>query len=408
MFVRYGKVYWSLANLIVDAGLVGEKEKNTNYDKLVSAIGKLDNILPCDINKSGLDFKVEGDYIRYGYRPIAGLDKDTFPIILENAPYISFDDFLDKVYYTKKLKEKKIITLIKTGSFDCFNNDRRALMIYFIEKAIPVRKTLSMVQFPILRPYIEGFEEEKKIYDFRNKITGKNKVKMNKELEEEFLINYSSNVLYEITEKGLVIDVKSFDNYYDKITAKLKEYLKTEKMLNLFARLKRRDMWRENCLGNISSWEMEVYYSYFGTHELDLMPIEEYYDLDNFFDMNEQPEIERYYKKTIDGEKKEFPIYKITRIGGTVIAKDRTRHYVTLLTKEGVVNVKLNKGQYAYYTAKYEGDDSWFERGNILIVTGYRKGLNFNAKAPKGGKSITKIVQYNSERIKLQTVRGED
>lgn len=407
MFVKYGRVYWDLANLIVDAGLVGEKEKNTNYDKLVSAIGKLNNVLPCDINKSSLDFKAEGDYIRYGFRPVAGLDKDALSTILENAPYKSFDDFLDRVYYTKKLKEKKIITLIKTGSFDCFNSDRRALMVYFIEKALPVRKTLSMVQFPTLRPYIEGFEKEKEIYDFRNKIIGKNKIKITKEIEEEFLINYSANVAYEVTDKGLIIDVKSFDKYYNGEVIKLKEHLKTKEMCELFARLQRRDMWRENCLGNTSSWEMEVYYSYFGIHELDLMPIDEYFNLENFFDMNEQPEVERYYKKTIDGEQKEFPIYKITRIGGTVIAKDRDRHYVTLLTKEGVVNVKLNKGQYAYYTAKYEGDGSWFERGNILIITGYRKGLNFNAKAPKGGNSITKVVQYNSEKIKLQTTRGE-
>lgn len=403
MYVKYGKIYWQLANLINDAGLVGEKEKNTNYDKLVAAIGKLDNILPCDINKSVMDFKVDGDYIRYGFRPVAGLDKDTYNIIEEGKPYSSFEDFIEKIYDTGKLKDKKVIVLIKTGCFDCFEPDRRKLMIQFIEKAIPMKKSLSIVQLPTLRPYIEGFEDILALYDFKNKVMGKNKVKMTDEIQKEFIINYSKVVDYKVTEKGLEIDEKSLKKYFDKKAEPLKEYLKSEKMRKLFTQLKRREMWQQECLGNTSSWEMEVYYSYFGKHELDLMPIDSYFAIEDFFEMNEIPPVEKYRVRKVDGESKRYPVYKNTRIAGTVIAKDNIRHYVTLLTRTGVVNVKFTKDGYAKYTAKYPNDDSWFNRGCILVVMGHRLGLDFKASYSEG--SVKKIVQYNEENIKILSKR---
>ena len=407
MFVKYGKVYWQLANLTIDAGLVGEKEKNTNYDKLVAAIGKLDNVLPCDINKSEMDFKVEGDKIRYGFRPVAGLDKDTYSIIEECKPYSSFDDFLEKMYNTGKLKEKKIIVLIKTGCFDCFNKDRHQLMINFVEKVIPVKKSLSIVQLPTLREYVQGFEYELKLYDFKNKIMGKTKVPMTKEIQNEFIVDYSKNVKYTINDKGLVIDEKDFKKFFDQKMTPLKEYLKSEEMCKLFARLKRRELWKEQCLGNTSSWEMEVYYGYFGKHELEIAPINDYFVLENFSEMGEVPPVEKYNRrKRPDGTYTQVPVYKKTRIAGTVIAKDNIRHYVTLLTTDGVVNVKFSKDGYARYTAKYTNDKSWFERGTILVVVGYRLGLDF--KATYGENSVVKILQYNEENIKLLTKRMVD
>lgn len=399
MFVKYGKVYWDLANLTIDAGLVGEKEKNTNYNKLVSAIGKLDNVLPCDINKSNMDFKVEGDCIRYGFRPVAGLDKDTYSIIEEGKPYVSFEDFINKVYNSGKLKEKKIIVLIKTGCFDCFEPNRRKLMIKFISIAVPQKDKLTLTQLPMVRDYIKGFDRELALYDFKNKIMGRNKVPMNEEIEKEFIINYSKQIKYNITDKGLVIDEKDFKRYYDRQMILLKEYLKTEEICNVFTRLKRREMWIEECLGNTSSWEMEVYYSYFGKHELEIAPIDRYYKIDNFFKMPEKPEVEKYRtRKDSEGNKIQIPVYKNSIIGGTVIAKDNIRHYVTLLTVYGVVNVKYSKGNYAKYAAKYENDGSWFERGMILIVRGHREGLNFKANY---SNSTTRILSYNSNGIKI-------
>ena len=404
MFIKYGKEYWDLGNLLIDSGLVGDMEKNTNYDKLTRATGKLDNIIPCDINKSDMDFKVEGNKIRYGFRAISGLDKATFPIIEKFRPYKTFDDFLEKVYYSKKLKEKKIITLIKTGAFDCFEKDRRKLMIDFISKAIPVRKSLTMTQFPIVREHIEGFEKEKEIYDFRNKIIGKNKVPMNKQIEQEFLSLYSDCVDFTINDKGiLVIDTNSFDKVYEARVQPLKDKLKELEVRELFATIKRREMWANNCLGNISSWEMEVYYTYFSGHELDLMPIGDYFNLSNFEELGDEPVVDHYYKKKLKDRTIDIPIYQLERIAGTVIGKDNQRHYVYLLTKDGVVSVKYQKGQFAHYTSKQENDGSWFERGTILVITGYRKGIDFIAKSYSNGNSTTKIVAYNNKALKIQS-----
>ena len=124
---------------------------------------------------------------------------------------------------------------------------------------------------------------------------------------------------------------------------------------------------------------------YYHEHELENVKKEEYliYDFDQ---LPEEPQVSEYY--TYRG--KEKPRFKLTRICGTVLDKDKNKHMITLLTTSGVVTVKLYKGQFGFYDkqiselnedgSKTVLEKSWFGRGNKLLITGYRREEQFVPK----------------------------
>ena len=87
---------------------------------------------------------------------------------------------------------------------------------------------------------------------------------------------------------------------------------------------------------------------------------------------------------------------KLYRIAGTVLAKDKTKHSVTILTEDGVVNVKVWNSQFAKYDKQISEkqadgkkkviEKSWFSRGNKLILTGIRRGADFIPKVYKNSE----------------------
>ena len=87
---------------------------------------------------------------------------------------------------------------------------------------------------------------------------------------------------------------------------------------------------------------------YDGEHELEHIQ-EELYGIVNFFELPTEPEIYDYYTRYYEGESRSIPKYKISRIAGTVLNADNLHYIVTILTKYGAVQVKFNKGHYAFY-----------------------------------------------------------
>ena len=83
------------------------------------------------------------------------------------------------------------------------------------------------------------------------------------------------------------------------------------------------------------------------------------------------------------------PIYKLNRIVGTVLDRDKAKKTVTLLTLDGVVTVKIY-GVFANYDRqisekgadgkKHVLEKSMFSRGNIITVCGIREEDGFRAK----------------------------
>ena len=81
---------------------------------------------------------------------------------------------------------------------------------------------------------------------------------------------------------------------------------------------------------------------------------------------------------------------------------------VTLLTTDGVVEVKFRKEYFSLFDkqiserdsdgTKHVVEKSWFNRGSMIIVQGYRSGDNFIPKkyATTGGHQLYKIEEVKS------------
>jgi DNA polymerase-3 subunit alpha len=123
------------------------------------------------------------------------------------------------------------------------------------------------------------------------------------------------------------------------------------------------------------------------------------YGFVDFHALPEDPIIEQTFRK---GEK-DIRIFHLNRICGTCIAKNKTKSTVTLLTTSGVVNVKFRKEYFALFDkqiserqadgTKKVMEKSWFNRGNMIVVTGIRSGDDFISKkyASTGGHQLYRV-----------------
>ena len=110
-------------------------------------------------------------------------------------------------------------------------------------------------------------------------------------------------------------------------------------------------------------------------------------EVEDFSKLPEQPMID----KVIPIKGKQIPLFKITRIAGTILDKDKTKKTVTLLTTDGVVTVKIFGEVFNHYDKQISQknettgkkkviEKSWLARGNKIIVTGIRREDSFVAK----------------------------
>ena len=168
---------------------------------------------------------------------------------------------------------------------------------------------------------------------------------------------------------------------------------------------------------NYSAWEMEVLCFYKHEHELANVNMEKY-GLSNFNDLPEDPEIEHTFYRN----NKPVHVFKLSRIAGTCIAKNKTKGVVTILTTDGVVNVKFRKEYFALFDKRISerGEDgvkhvvekSWFDRGNMIMVQGIRSGDTFITKkyASSIGHQlyhILKINNYGDLILQTERYKGE-
>jgi DNA polymerase-3 subunit alpha len=156
--------------------------------------------------------------------------------------------------------------------------------------------------------------------------------------------------------------------------------------------------WNKYAKGSISAWEMEVLCFYYHEHELANINNDKYGFVD-FYSLPEDPVVEKTFRKN----GKDINIFHLNRICGTCIAKNKTKSTVTILTTTGVVNVKFRKEYFAMFDkqisergadgVKHVVEKSWFNRGNMIVVTGIRSGDDFISKkyASTGGHQLYKI-----------------
>ena len=158
---------------------------------------------------------------------------------------------------------------------------------------------------------------------------------------------------------------------------------------------------------------MEALCFYYHEHELSHVNADRYGFVD-FYELSEDPVVE----KTFSRGGKDINIFKLYKICGTCIAKNKIKSTVSILTTSGVVNVKFRKEYFSLFDkqisergedgVKHVVEKSWFNRGNMIVVMGIRSGDDFISKkyASSGGHQLYKIDEiYDDGTLKLRNER---
>lgn len=420
---HFNPVYWNTAYLIVNSGAIDEDEgEQSDYTKLAKAIGEIRNkgikVSLVDINHSALGFKpdAENNQILFGLKGLTNVNNDLIKEIIAKRPYKSMVDF----YYRVAPNKQAMIALVKGGAFDQFN-DRRKVMVEYLWLTCDKKKRLTLQNMPGLIRYgllpedTEKHVLARRIYEFNRYLKAECKYDGTYYKLDERAIDF----IYEMStqvggiEAGIInendmflFNVKDWDNFYQKEMDIFRDWIKENKdniLDELNTRIFMQD-WEKYAKGNISSWEMEVLCFYYHDHELNNVDNKKY-GLVDFFSLPEDPIIEKTFKKGASI----IPIYKLNRICGTCIAKNKTKSVVYLLTTTGVVSVKFRQEHFGLFDrqvsrknpdgTKTVVEKSWFNRGRMIIVTGIRRGDEFVCKKYNSTPehSIYRIEAVNSD-----------
>lgn len=393
-----------------------KKVKATNYGKIAAAIGKIKSegvqVFAPDINDSTFTFSpdVEENAILFGLSGITRIGKELIQTIMANRPYSSIEDFLSKV----KVNKPQMINLIKSGAFDCFGS-RFDVMHHYIELISEPKKRMTLQNMKMLIDFgliPDEYDLQRRTFNF-NKYAKKN-LKIDEvyyKIDEpayRFFETYFSIDKFEPCEDsptGFKIKQSSWKSIYDTQMDKIRPFVKNhnQELLNAVNQRLVDDLWEKYCLGTISKWEMDSISCY--EHDHELAHVAPYYDFVDFNKLDEEPVVDQIL--TFKG--KRIPIFKLSRIAGTVLDRDKNKKTVTLLTTTGVVPVKIYSNAFANYDKqlsekgpdgkKHVIEKSWFSRGNKIIVTGIRNGNMFMAKKYKRTPYhlVEKIEQVNDD-----------
>ena len=426
---RFNPVYWNTACLIVNSGATdSEMDGTTNYGKIAKAIGDITSrgiiIKPVDINISEYGFKPKADSgeIFFGLKGLLNVGDDVIDMICKNRPYVNFADFLLKVPANKQA----IISLIKSGAFDTFD-ERKKIMAQYIWKTCDkkVRLNLQNMSTLLKRNLIpDTLKKERSVFEFNRylkDICGKTDAlefcldeRAMRFLETNFCdapINMHNNCYW--------LNKKAWDKVYQKVMDKVRDYIKDnqQEMLYQLNKMIFFDDWQKYAKGTYSAWEMEVMCYYYHDHELKNVN-KLRYGLSDFNKLPEEPIVDTViHRKGVT-----IPIYKLTHICGTVIAKNKTKGDISLLTTDGVVHVWFRKEYFALFDkqisargedgSKHVIEKSWFNRGNMLIITGMRRGDDFIPKkyASTQGHQLYRITEIKADgslTLQYERAKGE-
>lgn len=375
-----------------------KKSATTNYDKIATAIGKMRMsgivVEPPDINKSTYTFSPDADLniIRYGLNGITRVGEDLVKTIIASRPYSSMEDFLKRV----KVNKVQMINLIKSGAFDGFG-DRVDIMHQYVNLISDVKKRVTLqnmkmlIDFKLLPPELDF---HCRVYNYTKYLKKMKLDALYYGLDNIAFNFFSQNFDIDIlepaeTESGFKLSQSKWEKIYKKYMDEVRPYVKShhDELLNAINTRLTQDVWNKYCLGSLSKWEMDSVSFYSHEHELAHVDLS-MYGIEDFFELSPQAEVER----VIPIKGKQVPLFKLHRIAGTVLARDKAKKTVTILTTSGVVQVKIY-GAFETYDRqisergpdgkKHIIEKSLFSRGNKIIVTGIRTEESFLAKVYK-------------------------
>ena len=435
---KWNPIYWNTSCLVVNSGSLEEdeeyddegikkKEKGTDYAKVAKAIGDIISkgidVSLVNINTSDYGFEpdVENNRILYGLKALSNINAETIEKIKGGRPYIGIKDFMIRCPLTKTA----MINLIKSGAFDEVETtltNRREIMAYYLLQASEPKKRLTLQNWNGLVTtglVPKELELQIRVFNFNKYVKNISKKYSNYYIDDaglKFFENFIPDILDKIefsnaTDKFISKNI--WDNKYQELMDPAREWIKQNQseLLMKYNDILFSELWNKYASGSISHWEMDSLCFYYGDHELK--------DIDNykygFEDFNElvSNDVDYFWKR--GGV--QIPIYKLTRIAGTVIAKDDNHHTVTLLTTTGVVPVKFSREFYSMFKKQVSQvqpdgtkkviEKSWFKRGTILVVTGYRRDDQFVGKVYSSTQShqIYKVTEIKGNELKLQHER---
>lgn len=384
---HYPPVYWATAVLTVNAGALDNEDTiGTNYKKIAAAIGRIKaegyKVELPDINKAGFAFtpNAKEDTILYGLKGISEINDDFIRTLIANRPYASVEDFVERVQPQKK----QMINLIKGGCFDSFG-ERKKIMKDYLFSICPQKAKITMQNMNMLIDYKlipNDLISYVYLFNFNKYIRGRNYI-----LDERSL-NYLLDHFPEIDTSCGQLDEKVWKKAYEKEMAPFKTWLTdhNEELISQVQRAEVLAIWNQYCQGKENTWEMEVLGFYYKHHELEGIVV---------------PNLVRS-KNLTEGSYRDLSL-----IAGTVLGKDVYKHTVTILTTDGVVDLKFQNEQFAKYNrvisevqdgVKRVLEKSWFVKGTLVLVKGFKSGETFRVKqiekileiAPNGRIKSTK------------------
>lgn len=421
---NWNPIYWNTACLIVNSGALDpENEKSADYAKVAKALGDIISrdikVSLIDINKSSYGFKpdVENNEILFGMKALSNINAATVQAIEAGRPYTGIKDFMSRVTINKSA----MLMLIKSGAFDKLDcewasqfecHPRQAIMAYYISIASEPKNRLTLQNFNGLMQrglLPESLDFQKKVFIFNKHLKAHCKIGKYYQfgaIEEQFYSQFFSMENLDVINGVTCILQTVWEKIYKAEMQIAKEYLTNHQneMLKKFNTILFKDMWKKYAEGSTSAWEMESLCFYHGTHELAGVDTQRYGIVD-FSSLPVEPVVDYFFNRG----GRQIPIFKLTKIIGTVIAKNDARSSVSILTtKNEVVNVKFTRDYYAMFGKQIseKQDDghkkviekSWFTRGHLLMITGFRRDDMFVAKTYKSTAThqLYKILNVKS------------
>lgn len=364
-----------------------------------------------DINTARFEFTPDNknDEIVFGLKGICGLGDEIVHQIISNRPYNSIEDVLNKT----DIKKIGLIKLVKAGSVDRLYPELKRNEI--MEKALNIlaksecvfkdkleyanwRTVMSMNIVPEDMKIYETYYEFKKYVMDKKFFNGKIKRRKFHYLDDyasQFFKDYYQPLMkedidyfYDLEKDAISFATSSFEKIFIKQMETVKKWLSKDSTVKLYNNQLYESFLNENwgkyCQGNLAKWSMDSLSYYPEEHELEHINMEKY-SIENYFNLSEIPVVIDHFQRG----GKVWDKYQLSRICGTVLDKNRNKSMITLLTSEGVVDVKFYKGSFMHYDKRISRIDngkktilenSWFTRGNCLTISGIRRGNQFVAK----------------------------
>ena len=425
LYNKFPSIYWNTACLVVNSG---DEGSSTDYAKIASAIGSIKrhgvDVELVDINESGLNFtpNVKENHITYGLKAVVNVGDSTIQEILNNRPYDSMDDFIEKVNPDKST----MVSLIKAGAFDKIEKgSRRLVLAKLLKRNLGSRKQMTLANVPLLAEMDligEEVETEYRIYEFNRYVKTLKKGQFyifNERAERFYLDQEFEERFLELNEEtgGTQILVSAWDKIYDKAMQPMRDWMKAnvEDLIEAVGIMELVEEFEKYGKGTVARWEMDSVCFYHSAHELAHVD-KDRYGITGFDSLPRVAPV----KTTFKAYGKDIPIFHLSSIVGTVIGKNKVKGSLSLLTPEGdVIMVKMNKEKFSHYdrqisenitgNKKQVLEKSWFGRGNLLMITGYRRDDQFIPKAYKDTpfEELYLITEINQEgELKVKSKRG--